>query len=213
MKKFGRTIIPLLLSCAFIFSGCSSNKNNTASENIDFTGNFPVENYVPDRNDVRAVPYTYVGEGINFNIVCNVRKLTEDERIFKIAMKKEAREQLEQTKEQYHQYSDEYEELIDKTDFETEMLEQADELYVTEILGEYKGRGKITDDSIASYSIVCDDEKILSSASPANAEQWISIINTADGSYTEGIFLPDRESLEMTITYGATTESVTLYKQ
>ena len=196
-----------------LLTGCGGPAAN-GNAPVDFVGNHPTEGYVPETASVQAVPYSYQGRGEVFSVTCTVRTLTEAERDFKVRLKAESLAQLEGAKVRFPQQADRYLPLMEKLRAEIEVLEQADVLYVTEVMGvcSDENAAALRGEAV-SYTITAGARTVLSSCSAVTAVPWLSILNTADGAYSEGVLLPLRDSCAVTVTCGGMTETFPLERQ
>lgn len=199
----------LAVSAGILFAGCGA---AALGEEADFesVGVYSVPGYRPAEEDLGAVPYSYRGEGKEFSVVCSIRSLTEEERRFAAEQKMVQISQTAQMKEEYPGRAEEYEDILEKLQRETTAIREAERLYVTELQGTYTGNGEFDAAEPVRYSVSDNGTVCLASAGAISAAPWVSLINAADGSYSEGILLPHRESYEITVQYGDKTDTFTL---
>lgn len=104
--------------------------------------------------------------------------------------------------------SEEYNALALKATEEAMALEEAEQIYLTELLVTHNG----TEAEQFRYS-VSDGGTLYLSGYAAGGEVWCRLANTPDGSYTEGLLLPFRQQYSMEICYGEEREEIALTLQ
>ena len=210
MRKGSLGIVAILFCISTLFVGCG-NKNCSAENQFDIVGVYSTEGYVPSAEDISMIPYTYQGQGEYFSVTCNIRELNTDEYQFTLVSKEQSISQLQQLKEEYPERSKDYEGMIEKVQSEIAAIENADVLYCTELYGTYIGNENIdTSKEIISYSI-SNENVIYMSSGVMNANLWVSLLNTAYGSYSEGILLSHMDNYEITVRYGDITDTFILH--
>lgn len=203
----------ILCCIGILLSGCGvmeGNQQSTSEEPQTAIGVYSSPDYRPGTEDISAVPYEYRGEGDSFSITCKVRVLSEEEQEFQVQKKQEELVQLEQLQEEYP--AREYQEMVEKTTDEISVLSNAENVYVTEIFGSFIGEGQ-PDSEVVQYEISQGDEKYIAAGTALNSTIWVSLLNTADGSYSEGILLPCKDSYEITIQCGSIEDSFKLVRE
>ena len=203
----------ILCCIGILLSGCGvvdDNKQSTSEEPQEVIGLYSSADYRPGTEDISAVPYDYHGEGDYFSIICKVRVLSEEEQEFQVQKKRAEVKQLEQLKEEYPER--EYQGMIEKVADEISALSNAENVYATEIFGAFIGEDQPESNAIR-YEISQEDEKYIAASAVLDAPFWVSILNTADGSYSDGILLPCKDSYEITIQCGSIEDSVKLIRE
>lgn len=191
----------MLLCCSILLSGCSNNGLNDKSS-FEAVGVYRIEGYSPSEKDISEIPYSYHGQGNYFSVVCDVRALNTDERQFAISSKEQELLQIQQLKTDYPERSADYERMIEKVQSEITAIKSADVLYITELFAEYIGSDNMDEaKGRVRYSISKEDAVYLSGESVIKSNLWVSLKNTANGNYSEGILLPYKDSYEITIEY------------
>lgn len=203
----------ILCCIGILLSGCGvmeGDQQSTSEEPQTVIGVYSSPDYTPGTEDISAVPYEYHGEGDYFSVICKVRVLSEEEQEFQVQKKQEELGQLEQLKEEYPARG--YQEMIEKTTDEISVLSNADNVYVTEIYGSFIGEGQ-PDSKVVQYEISQGDEKYIAAGAALDSPLWVSLLNTADGSYSDGILLPCKDSYEITIQCGSIEDSFKLIRE
>lgn len=171
-----------------------------------------VENNAPDAESIKAIPYSYRGEGKYFSVQCDVRTLTHSERQENIMLKKDMINQLFALQKQEPLREEYYRLIIDKIKRDIEIFENED-LYITHITGRLKDQTiNLKDKDIISFSIERKGKTYLSSSALLNSKFWASIINSSDGSYSQGAFLPNKDDYNIKVIYGNIEDSFIISK-
>ena len=181
MRRIGAWMMALLL--CVVGTGCGRQLGSPISYE-DFTGTYPVEGYVPSQEDLGRAPYSYAGAGPHFSVVLNVRQASEAERSVLIQGKWASAETMAQSGADFPERSEEYNALALKATEEAMALEEAEQIYLTELLVTHNG----TEAEQFRYS-VSDGGTLYLSGYAAGGEVWCRLANTPDGSYTEGLLL------------------------
>lgn len=205
--------VGILCCIGIILSGCGvieDNQKSTSEDSQTAIGVYGSPDYRPGTEDISAVPYEFRGEGDSFSVICKVRVLSGEEQEFQVQKKQEELGQLEQLKEEYP--AREYQEMVDKTINEISVLSDAENVYVTEIFGSFIGTDQ-PDSEVVQYEISQGDEKYIAAGTALDSPLWVSLLNTADGSYSEGILLPCKDSYEITIQCGSIEDSFKLIRE
>ena len=202
MRRIGAWMMALLL--CVVGTGCGRQLGSPISYE-DFTGTYPVEGYVPSQEDLGRAPYSYAGAGPHFSVVLNVRQASEAERSVLIQGKWASAETMAQSGADFPERSEEYNALALKATEEAMALEEAEQIYLTELLVTHNG----TEAEQFRYS-VSDGGTLYLSGYAAGGEVWCRLANTPDGSYTEGLLLPFRQQYSMEICYGEEREEIAL---
>jgi hypothetical protein len=205
--------VGILCCIGILLSGCGTmekNQQSTSEKSQTVIGVYGTPDYRPGAEDISAVPYEYHGEGKFFSVICKVRVMNEEEQEFQVAKKQEELGQMEQLKEEYP--AREYQEMIEKITNEISVLSNAENVYVTEIFGSFIGEDQ-PDSKAVQYEISQGDEKYIAAGAALDAPLWVSLLNTADGSYSEGILLPCKDSYEITIQCGNIEDSFKLVRE
>ena len=205
MRRIGAWMMALLL--CVVGTGCGRQLGSPISYE-DFTGTYPVEGYVPSQEDLGRAPYSYAGAGPHFSVVLNVRQASEAERSVLIQGKWASAETMAQSGADFPERSEEYNALALKATEEAMALEEAEQIYLTELLVTHNG----TEAEQFRYS-VSDGGTLYLSGYAAGGEGWCRLANTPDGSYTEGLLLPFRQQYSMEICYGEEREEIALTLQ
>ena len=184
MRRIVAWMMALLL--CVVGTGCGRQLGSPISYE-DFTGTYPVEGYVPSQEDLGRAPYSYAGAGPHFSVVLNVRQASEAERSVLIQGKWASAETMAQSGADFPERSEEYNALALKATEEAMALEEAEQIYLTELLVTHNG----TEAEQFRYS-VSDGGTLYLSGYAAGGEVWCRLANTPDGSYTEGLLLPFR---------------------
>ena len=182
MRRIGAWMMALLL--CVVGTGCGRQLGSPISYE-DFTGTYPVEGYVPSQEDLGRAPYSYAGAGPHFSVVLNVRQASEAERSVLIQGKWASAETMAQSGADFPERSEEYNALALKATEEAMALEEAEQIYLTELLVTHNG----TEAEQFRYS-VSDGGTLYLSGYAAGGEVWCRLANTPDGSYTEGAPAP-----------------------
>ena len=186
MRRIGAWMMALLL--CVVGTGCGRQLGSPISYE-DFTGTYPVEGYVPSQEDLGRAPYSYAGAGPHFSVVLNVRQASEAERSVLIQGKWASAETMAQSGADFPERSEEYNTLALKATEEAMALEEAEQIYLTELLVTHNG----TEAEQFRYS-VSDGGTLYLSGYAAGGEVWCRLANTPDGSYTEGSCSPSVSS-------------------
>ncbi|MDO5389333.1 MAG: hypothetical protein Q4F63_08875 [Clostridia bacterium] len=174
----------------------------------EIVGIYSYNGYAPDFNDLASVPYSYSGKTDNFVVTCNVRKASEGDIWLLLKRKENYISICENSKNYKPNKINDNNNLIEQAEHEIKAIEQADNLYVTEMLLTYSGDSKST--AQAYITISSNKETYFSFYADVNTNNMMSLINTDDGTYSEGILLPKKDSYEMTIKYKNKKEKLTL---
>ncbi len=124
-----------------------------------------------------------------FCVVLNVRQASEAERSVLIQGKWASAETMAQSGADFPERSEEYNALALKATEEAMALEEAEQIYLTELLVTHNG----TEAEQFRYS-VSDGGTLYLSGYAAGGEVWCRLANTPDGSYTEGSCSPSVSS-------------------
>ena len=136
MRRIGAWMMALLL--CVVGTGCGRQLGSPISYE-DFTGTYPVEGYVPSQEDLGRAPYSYAGAGPHFSVVLNVRQASEAERSVLIQGKWASAETMAQSGADFPERSEEYNALALKATEEAMALEEAEQIYLTELLVTHNG--------------------------------------------------------------------------
>lgn len=200
-----RRFLPVFLALLLLLAGCAV---PSAPEADDFVGTYPVDGYAPDPWDLAAVPYSYQGQGKLFSVQCAVRELTQAEHMAKIQLTAATLSQLELAREQHPEQEGRYTFLMAQVSADLTHMQNAHTIYVTEITG--TPLQEMPEHTLVRYTITSEGETILSSAAAVGAVPWLSLLNTDDGLYSEGLLLPCRDEYTLHITCEGQTESIPL---
>lgn len=202
--------IGLFCCVILLLTGCVSNTTPQEQGTQTYVGVYPDPNYIPNAEDINAVPYVYEGQGEYFAVKCSVRVMSGEEQAFKVQEKEARLQQMEQLDKEYPMRG--YSGLIEKSKSEIAVLKAADAVYVTEIFGDYVGeKGDLNSERI-QYEISYNGQVWLSASASGAIALWTSLSNTADGKYSEGILLPCKESCDITIRCDGVTDTFKLVK-
>lgn len=136
MRRIVAWMMALLL--CVVGTGCGRQLGGPISYE-DFTGTYPVEGYVPSQEDLGRAPYSYAGAGPHFSVVLNVRQAREAERSVLIQGKWASAETMAQSGADFPERSEEYNALALKATEEAMALEEAEQIYLTELLVTHNG--------------------------------------------------------------------------
>ena len=200
-----KRIAPVFLSLLLLLAGCAV---SAAPCTEDFVGTYPVEGYAPDPWDLAAVPYSYQGQGRLFSVQCTVRELTEAERTAKLQLTAACLSQLELTQKQHPEQADRCAFLIGQVSTDLGHMQSARALYVTEITA--TPLQDLPENALVRYTITSGGQTLLSSAATAGAVPWLSLVNTDDGLYSEGLLLPFQDEYTLHLTCADHSETITL---
>ena len=203
-----KLIFPLLLSTALVFSllaGCAAPAAPAAES---FVGTYPVEDYAPDPWDLAAAPYSFQGHGTLFSVQCTVRPMTEAEIQARLQLTEATLSQLKLSQQEHPEQEGRCAFLMGQVSADLSHLQNAEAIYVTEITGTVLA--DLPEDSLVRYSIISGGETVLSSANVAGAVPWLSLVNTDDGLYSEGLLLPYRDDYTIRLTCRDQTETLPL---
>lgn len=209
--------VGILCCIGILLSGCGVTESDSQSmgnreEEQTVIGVYSTPGYRPGAEDISAIPYEYNGAGDFFSVSCKIRVLSEEEQEFQIQKKQEELGQLEQLKEEYPERG--YQKMVDETTEKINILSSAEKVYVTEIFGSFIGEGE-PENKVLQYEISQGEEKYIAAEVTATSDVslWVSLLNTADGAYSEGILLPYKDNYEIKVHCGSMEDSFELVRQ
>lgn len=153
-------------------------------------------------------PYSYAGAGPHFSVVLNVRQASEAERSVLIQGKWASAETMAQSGADFPERSEEYNALALKATEEAMALEEAEQIYLTELLVTHNG----TEAEQFRYS-VSDGGTLLSVWVCGGRRVWCRLGQHAGRELYRGALLPFRQQYSMGICYGEEREEIALTLQ
>ena len=209
MRKGTAAFLALIVVLGIIgLTGCEKGQEPVP---FPFVGSFPIEGYAPQKEDLEQVPYSYRGESDHFSIFCTIWQDSSEERSALIIHTQALLEQIKQEQKNYPERD--YTGLLEKVERDLSVLQEREDVYFTQVRGRYAGEPK--EEAFAQYAISQGETVYLSAlVFPKGVETtWVTLANTGDGSYTQGVLLPCEEEYEMRIQYGDVDETLLLERQ
>lgn len=186
----------LLLFCvSFLvlgFGGCHTGDQAAIPPTV---GVFPTPGYVPNAEDMEAAPYTFTGFSDTFELEGKVYPASEQDIALLLSQKEATIRACEQSKLKNPDNVGDYNLLIEKTEQEIASINSAKGLYVTQIQWRFLGNSR----EVSSVQMTVSHDGMVYLSFAGNASGTITLMNTKDGSYSEGILLPKKQAYDVTI--------------